>query len=257
MAAKRVRVAEAMAARPLETLVARVPDRPPATAFRDRLRDGELAFVCEVKRGSPSRGLFAPDLDPVALARAYEAGGASAVSVITEVDHFFAEPDVLARVRGATSLPVLKKDFFFDPYQLYEARLEGADLALSIAACLEDAELATLLACARGIGLEVIVEVHDADELDRAVALGAGIIGINNRDLRDFSVDLSTTERLRPRVPADRAVVGESGILTPDDVVRLRDAGVHGVLIGESLAVSPDPEALLRAMRAAVTGNPS
>jgi len=256
LASKRARVARSMAERPLEVVRAATPPLPetPVTAFRDRLRAGPFAVIAEVKRGSPSRGLFAPDLDPPAIARAYEAAGADAISVLTEEDHFHALPGTFEAVRAAVATPLLQKDFFFDPWQLHEARRLGASLVLLIAAVLDTASLRTLLDAARELGLECLVEVHDEADLDRALDAGADIVGVNNRNLRDFSVDLATTERLAPRVPRDRVVIGESGIHTAADVSRLADAGVRGILVGESLVLSGDPARHLATLRTAGTG---
>lgn len=253
LASKRRRVAAMMAERPLDAVRAAAPPPPdaPVTAFRDRLRAGPFAVIAEVKRGSPSRGLFAPDLDPAAIARAYAAAGADAISVLTEEDHFHARPGTFEAVRAAVETPLLQKDFFFDPWQLHEARRLGASLVLLIAAVLDRDALRGLLDVAREIGLECLVEVHDEADLARALDAGADVVGINNRNLRDFSVDLGTTERLVPEVPGDRVVIGESGIHTPDDVARLAAAGVRGILVGESLVLHHDPGAHLRALRTA------
>lgn len=254
LAAKRRRVAEARVTRPLDAIRAEVDARPPrpAVRFAERLAQGPFGFICEVKRGSPSRGLFAPDLVPETLARTYAAAGADAISVLTEEDHFHALPGTFERVRPVVSVPLLQKDFFFDPWQLWEARRLGADLVLLIAAVLDLPTLEGLLDHAREIGLECLVEVHDEADLDRTLSAGATLVGINNRNLRDFSVDLATTERLAPRVPADRVVIGESGIHTPEDVARLAAAGVRGVLVGEALVTHADPARRLAAFRAAV-----
>lgn len=223
----------------------------PNRTVETRLRAGAPAFWCEVKRGSPSRGLIAADLDPAALAQTYESAGAHVISVVTEPDHFFALPDMLAQVRAAAAGPVLQKDFFVDPHQLLAARAAGADVVLLIAAVLTDLELAEFLQEAHGLGLEALVEVHDERELVRALAAGARILGINNRNLHTFEVDLATTERLLERVPEGTPVVAESGIHTPEDVTRLSRAGASGFLIGESLVTAADPAARLRTFRRA------
>jgi indole-3-glycerol phosphate synthase len=222
--------------------------------FRDRLLAGPPALIAEVKRGSPSRGLFARDLDPAALARAYRDGGADAISVVTDEDHFFATPGMFAAVRAAVKLPLLQKDFFIDPVQLVAARRAGAELVLLIAAALPEDDLARLLSLSHELDLEALVEVHTERECETAIRAGAEIVGVNNRDLRTFTVDLDTTRRLAPLVPPGRAVVAESGIHTPADVARLRAAGVHGFLVGESLVTHPHPARHAAALRAAARG---
>jgi indole-3-glycerol phosphate synthase len=254
---KRGRIAEAKAVRPLAELKAAVTETaaPATRRLEDRLRQAPPAFICEVKRGSPSRGLFAPDLDERGLARIYYRAHADAISVLTEQDYFYARPDVMERVRSAGDLPILQKDFFLDPYQIYAARLLGADVILLIVAALSREELADLLAVTDEVGLGALVEVHDEAELDTALAVGARIVGVNNRDLQTFKVDLATTERLAPRVPSDRVVIAESGIHTPDDVSRLCRAGVRGFLIGEALVLDRDPEGLLRTFQQAAAAH--
>lgn len=253
---KRGRIAEAKASRPLAEVKATIGSSgPSARRLEERLRRSPAAFICEVKRGSPSRGLFVPDLDERGLARIYYRADADAISVLTESDYFYARPDVMERVRPAVDLPILQKDFFLDPYQIYEARARGADVILLIVAALSRDELMALLAVTDEVGLEALVEVHDEAELEVAIEVGARIIGINNRNLQTFAVDLATTERLVPRVPSDRVVVAESGIHTPADVSRLCAVGVHGFLIGETLVLDRDPEGLLRTFQRAATAH--
>lgn len=212
----------------------------------------ELAIIAEVKRRSPSVGDIAPDVDPVGQALAYESAGASGISVLTEPDHFGGSLDDLVAVRHAmATAAVLRKDFVIDARQLDEARGCGADAVLLIAA-LHDADvLVQLAAYADALGLEVLLEIHDEQELERALATNVRLIGINNRDLRSFEVDLATTERLAPLVPADRLVVAESGIRTPEDAARLRTAGVDALLVGEALMRAREPGGLLRALATA------
>ncbi len=252
VASKRVRVDAIKRTIDVHDLISGVPRPGASTRFRDRLLAGPHVFITEVKRGSPSKGLFAPELDPAALAARYQSGGADAISVVTEEDHFFALPNMFADVRGEVTLPVLQKDFFIDPIQIHLAKKAGADLILLIAAVLEESELSHLLSVATMLGLEVIAEVHDEADLEKVLRAGALIIGVNNRNLRDFSVDLDTTARMRSLVPSDCALIGESGIKTGDDLLRVADAGAHGFLIGESLVTDPDPVGRLASLRAAV-----
>jgi indole-3-glycerol phosphate synthase len=233
----------------LETLRDRARSAPPVRDFRAALAADGVSVIAEIKRASPSAGAFAPDLDASELARAYEAGGASAISVLTDADFFQGSPDDLKSARDATIVPVLRKDFILDPYQVYESRVMGADAILLIVAALDD--VPELLGLATDIGLHCLVEVHDGHEIQQAVAAGANIIGVNNRDLRTFDTDLETTERLRPEIPSGVILVSESGIKTAADVRRLTRAGVDAVLVGESLVRSADPASALRALRGA------
>ncbi len=205
-------------------------------------------LIAELKRASPSAGLIRADFDAVALARAYEAAGAACLSVVTEESEFRGSLDDLRAARAATSLPVLRKDFILDPWQLYESRLAGADCILLIIAALDGGLAVELAGLAASLGLDVLVEVHDEGELERALACGTRLIGINNRDLRTLRTDLATTERLAPLVPADRIVVSESGIRTHNDVRRLSALGVGSFLVGESLLRRPDLQAATRAL---------
>jgi len=218
----------------------------PRRGFAAALQRRAPAVIAEVKKASPSKGLIRADFDPVAIARAYEAGGAAAISVLTEERHFQGKLDYLAEIRAAVSLPLLRKDFLFDPYQVTEARAWGADAILLIVASLDDAALRELLTAAADHGLDTLVEVHTREELERAVAAGAMLIGVNNRDLGTFVTTLKTAERLRPLMPPGTTAVAESGIDAPADVTRLRRAGYECFLIGESLMRAADPETKLR-----------
>ncbi len=248
VAGKREELAAAQRRVPLADLKARLPQAPPPRPFAGALRGDTVRLVAEVKKASPSRGLLRADFDPLALARAYADAGAAAVSVLTEEKHFQGSLDHLASIRAALpeGPPLLRKDFLFDPYQLYEARVHGADAVLLIAAVLDSALLAELIGLAETLVMDALVEVHDEAELERALTAGASLIGVNNRDLRTFDVDLATTERLRPLIPPQVTVVAESGIATRADVQRLEALGVHAVLIGEALVTAPDPAAKIR-----------
>jgi indole-3-glycerol phosphate synthase len=208
--------------------------------------DREFFVVAEVKKGSPSRGLIRPDLDPAGLAREYEAGGASAVSVITESRHFFGRKEFLTRVKESVGLPVLRKDFLVHPFQVYESYNLGADFILLMAACLTDGELAKMREAARALGLGVLLEIHDREEWTRTSSLKPDLVGINNRDLKDFSVDWRRSLELRPHVPPDIPVISESGIRSPEQVRVLKEAGFAGILVGEYLIRSSDPGRTLR-----------
>ena len=249
VAAKKRELAQVRERVTLPDLERRIAGRAAPLDFAAALRRPGVGIIAEVKQASPSRGLLCPDFDPVRLATAYAAGGAAAVSVLTETDHFQGSVDHLAAVRAAPGLagtPLLSKDFLFDGYQIHEARASGADAVLLIVAMLDDVQLEGMLGLASELGMQCLVEVHDAAETQRAVAVGAGIIGINNRDLNTFEVDLGTTERLRPLVPWDQIVVSESGIRDRSDVERLLGWGVDAALIGEALVTAPDVAARLR-----------
>ncbi len=211
-----------------------------------------LAVIAEVKRRSPSRGDLNADLDPARVATAYQGGGASCLSVLTDAEFFGAQPDDLERARQATTLPVLRKDFTVDARDVADARLLGADAVLLIAAALDDAELADLAALAAEIGLDALVEVHDEAELDRALAMGADLIGVNQRDLVTFDVDTDRAVRLAPRMPPGTVAVAESGVRGPADGARLAQAGYQAVLVGEALVTSGDPAAAVAALRGGI-----
>jgi indole-3-glycerol phosphate synthase len=246
LAAKRIEVDEARRRIAPDVLRERAARAAPPRGFRRALLGPGPRVIAELKRRSPSRGEIRRDFDPVAIARAYEKGGAAALSVLTDERFFGGSLAVLEAVRAATGLPLLRKDFVIDAYQLDEARAAGADAALLIVAALAPADRARLFEHARGLGLDVLVEVHDEAELDAAKALGADLIGINNRDLRSFVTDLAVTERLAPRVPQGALVVAESGIHGPEDVARLARAGASAFLVGESLMREADPGLALR-----------
>jgi indole-3-glycerol phosphate synthase len=233
---KRIDLAEEVAAQPLALLRAEAQRAPARPDFAAALRPAvDVALIAEIKRASPSKGALADEVDPAQLARRYVEAGADAISVLTERHRFLGSLDDLRAVRGAIDAPLLRKDFLFDPYHLYQARAAGAAAALLIVAMLEQPALADLIALAEQLALTPLVEVHNEDEVERALAAGANVIGINNRSLHTFEVDLAVTERLRRLVPAERTVVGESGVFTRADVERLRAAGVQAILVGEAL----------------------
>lgn len=252
LARKAEEVAARSAARPLAEMRAQAADMPPARGFaaaiEARIAAGDPAVIAEIKKASPSRGVIRPDFDPVVIARSYEAGGAACLSVLTDVDFFQGADAYLQQARAACALPVLRKDFTIDPYQVHEARALGADCILLIVAALSDAQLAELCGTAMAIGLDVLVEVHDIDELERAIQVPAPLLGINNRSLRTFEVSLDTTLSLRDAVPRDRRLVTESGLHTAADVARMRAAGIDAFLVGEAFMREPDPGQALRRM---------
>jgi indole-3-glycerol phosphate synthase len=217
------------------------PVRPFAQAVQERVRSGQPAVIAEVKKASPSKGVLREHFVPADIAAQYQAGGATCLSVLTDEGFFQGSNAALQQARVACSLPVLRKDFMVDEYQVVEARGLGADCILLIAACLSDQQMADLEACALALGLSVLVEVHSGDELDRALRLQTPLLGINNRNLRTFEVTLQTTLDLLPRVPPGRVLVTESGILGRADVQRMRAANVHAFLVGEAFMRAPDP----------------
>jgi len=214
-------------------------------ALRSRISQGKPAVIAEIKRASPSRGLIRADFDPARIAASYEAHGATCLSVLTDKAFFGGSAEDLIAARAACALPVLRKDFIVDPYQLHEARAWGADCVLLIVDAIADADMAALEREAHRIGLDVLVESHDRGQLDRALRLETALVGINNRDLRTFQTDLGTTIELRQHIPADRLLITESGISTPDDVLRLRSAGVSAYLVGSAFMSADDPGAEL------------
>lgn len=241
LATKRQEVARSKASVSEHEMRLRAADAPPPRNLATALATpGPIRLIAEVKKASPSKGVIRPDFDPVAIARLYEAHGAAALSVLTDEPYFQGRLEYLRQIRAVVSIPVLRKDFIVDPYQLFEARAAGADAVLLIAECLEGAALGELYALACQWGMTPLVEVYQPENLARVVDLGAAVIGINNRDLRTFEVDLGHTLRLRERVPADRILVSESGIRSRADALRLEAAGVHAMLVGESLMRQPD-----------------
>lgn len=215
-------------------------------SLRRSIEAGRAGVIAEVKKASPSKGVLRADFRPADIAVSYAAGGASCLSVLTDVQFFQGATDYLKQARAACALPVIRKDFLVDPYQVYEARAMGADAILLIVAALDHGLMAELEACAQELGMDVLVEVHDGDELNAALRLKTRLLGINNRNLRTFEVTLDTTLGLLPNIPAERLVVTESGILAPADVKRMRDANVHAFLVGEAFMRAPDPGTELR-----------
>ncbi len=248
------RKAEEVAARSarvsLADLRALVDDAPPTRGFADALNamvgQGDPAVIAEVKKASPSKGVIRQDFRPADIAVSYEFGGAACLSVLTDVDFFQGADDYLKQAREACTLPVLRKDFTVDPYQVYEARVLGADCILLIVAALDDAQLVDLSGLAMQLGMDVLVEVHDIDELERALQVPVPLVGINNRNLRTFDVSLETTLAMKDAVPKDRLLVTESGILVPQDVATMRAAGVNAFLVGETFMRAEEPGEALR-----------
>lgn len=251
LARRRERLAEDLVRVPRAAMRERALAAPVPPSWGQALRaagtEAAPALIAEIKRASPSAGVLRAELDAERLAHAYAEGGAAALSVLTEPDFFSGSLADLERARGA-GLPILRKDFFFDPYQLDEARARGASAVLLILAMLDEASARSLLHAARELGLDVLVETHDEEELERALALGADWVGVNNRDLRSFTVDLGRAERLRQRVPASVGFVAESGIAGAEDARRLRAAGCDAMLVGTELVRAPDPVAAVRAL---------
>lgn len=243
-------VATAKEALPLQVLAEYARSAGPVRSFRQALeqciRVGRPALIAEIKKASPSKGLIRDDFDPPALAKAYENGGAACLSILTDKPSFRGAPEYLKQARTAVDLPVLRKDFMIDTYQVVQARAWGADCILIIMAEVDDGVARDLAAAANDWGMDAIVEVHDDEELDRALMLDCKLIGINNRNLKTFETTLQTTERLAPRVPKDRIVIGESGIATPADIARLQKVNVNAFLVGESLMRQEDVERATR-----------
>jgi indole-3-glycerol phosphate synthase len=245
VAVKRQEIAAALKKKSLAAVRAdaesRVLTRDFVGALRSKIAAGRAGVIAEIKKASPSKGVLREDFVPADIAQSYAEHGAACLSVLTDRQFFQGQPDYLKQARASCELPVLRKDFMVDPYQIYESRAMGADCILLIAACLDDAQMADLEAIALGLDMAVLVEVHDGAELDRALKLKTPLLGINNRNLRTFEVSLDTTLALRARVPADRLLVTESGILARADVQRMRDAGIHAFLVGEAFMRASDP----------------
>ena len=250
---KRAHVARCKAEVSLDALERRARDRNPARGFAAALeaaaaRSG-YGLICEIKKASPSKGLIRKDFDPPTLARAYAAGGATCLSVLTDEPYFQGRDDHLRAARSAVTLPALRKDFMLDPYQIVESRALGADCVLLILAALSDDQAAELEATANGLGMDVLLEVHDGAELDRALRLQSPLLGINNRDLKTLAVDLAATETLAARVPDGRLPISESGLYSREDLARMRAVGARAFLIGESLMRRDDVTAATAALR--------
>lgn len=247
---KQEEVAERLQLAPLAQVQQQAREQSPARGFiralQDKLEQHQAAVIAEIKKASPSKGVIREDFSPADIAKSYQQGGAACLSVLTDRDFFQGHEDFLQQARAACSLPVLRKDFTIDPYQVWEARAIGADCILLIVAALEDDTLAELYATANEAGLDTLVEVHTGEELERALKLGAAMIGINNRDLHTFELSLENTYKLLDRVPDDRLLITESGILAPEDVAAMRSRNVNSFLVGEAFMRADDPGAELR-----------
>ena len=250
LARKREEVAERRAGNSLGSLEQRIAQQSAARGFavamQQRIAGGEPAVIAEVKKASPSKGVIREHFEPAQIAESYQCGGATCLSVLTDIDFFQGSDEYLQRARAACDLPVLRKDFTIDPYQVVEARAIGADAVLLIAAALDDEQMRELAHTAAEVGVDVLVEVHDRAELERALALSTPLVGINNRDLHTFEMRLETTLDLLPHIPADRVVVTESGIHTAQDVALMREQNVHAFLVGEAFMRAPQPGDKLR-----------
>ncbi len=243
---KRRYVAERKELLPLSVVEEKIAGADPPRGFSDALKSGGISLIAEIKRASPSAGLIRPDLDVPEIARTYEAGGASAISVLTDEKFFMGSPGYLREVRKATQLPVLRKDFIVDIYQVYESRALGADAFLLIVSALSSEELSELICLSSQLGMDALVEAHSESEIELAVSAGAEIIGINNRNLRTFDVDIGTTLKLLGAIPEGKITVSESGIKSREDVLALENAGVDAILVGESLMREDDIGAKMR-----------